>query len=263
MNLKFALALLVPAGLMAHDLYLMPDRFQINPGDSVTFSIHNGDDFPEAKSRVVLERLRNPALHARDAAPALPAFQMEGVHAISTIQAARAGHLVLTVETEARVEAMNAKDFLDYLKEENLSQVIEAREKQGEAGKEAKERYSKFAKTIVRVGEGDGSFNQPVGLPIELVPEKDPLSLKRGEPLPMRLLFRGSPATGIAVIGARTQASGSTAIATIGQTDAEGRIAIPVTEPGKWRLHAIYMERLKDPAADWESFWATLTFEVR
>lgn len=263
MNLKLALALFLPACLMAHDLYLMPDRFQVSPGDALTFTIHNGDDFPEAKSRVVLERLRNPALHARGGVPALPAFQMDGVRAVSTVQTARAAHLALTVETEARVEAMNAKDFLDYLKEEDLSQVIEAREKQGESEQAAKERYSKFAKTIVRVGDGDGSFNQPVGLTIEFVPEKDPLSVKPGEALPVRLLFRGSPAAGIAVIGARTRASDPAAIAPVGQTDAEGRISIPVAEPGKWRLHAIYMERLKDPAADWESYWATLTFEVR
>jgi hypothetical protein len=39
------------------------------------------------------------------------------------------------------------------------------------------------------------------------------------------------------------------------------RIAVPVT-PGRWRLHTILMERITTPDADWESFWATLTFEV-
>lgn len=262
MKSKLALALLLPAGLLAHDLYLIPDHFQMNPGDAVQFSIYSGDDFPEAKSRVVLQRLRNPTLHAQEGAPALPDFQMDGVRAISTAQTARPGHLVLTVESEARVEGMKAGEFLDYLKEENLSQIIEARERQGEASKDARERYTKFAKTIIRVGEGDGSFNQPAGLPIEFIPEKDPLSLKPGEALPVRLLFRGAPAPGIHVIGAHTQTNSPTAIAPAGQTDAEGRISIPAAS-GKWRLHAIYMERMTDPAADWESFWATLTFEVR
>jgi hypothetical protein len=40
-----------------------------------------------------------------------------------------------------------------------------------------------------------------------------------------------------------------------------GRILIPV-KGGKWRLHAIQMERASDSEADWESFWATLTFEI-
>ena len=47
----------------------------------------------------------------------------------------------------------------------------------------------------------------------------------------------------------------------IGKTDAQGRIALPV-KSGKWRLHTIYMERIAEPDADWESFWATLTFEI-
>lgn len=258
-----ALALLLPASLLAHDLYLMPDQFQVNPGGTVVFSIQNGDDFPQATSRVQLQRLRNPTLHARSGAPALPEFQMDGVHAVSTVQTGKAGHLVLTVETESRIEGMKAGEFLDYLKEENLTEIIEAREKQGEASKDAKERYTKFAKTIVRVGEGDGSFNQPVGLLIEFVPEKDPLSLKSGEALPIRLLFRGAPVPGVQVIGARTQSSGPATIAPAGRTDADGRISIPAGAPAKWRLHAIYMERTKEPTAEWESFWATLTFETR
>jgi hypothetical protein len=47
----------------------------------------------------------------------------------------------------------------------------------------------------------------------------------------------------------------------VGKTDDEGRIDVPVT-PGQWRLHAIHMERSTKPDADWESFWATLTFEA-
>lgn len=263
MKAIFALAFLIPAGLLAHDLYIMPDQFEVNPGGAVTFSIYSGDDFPQTTSRVQLQRLRNPKLHSRGSAPVLPEFQLDGVRAIATVQTGKAGHIVLTVESEARVEGMKAGEFLDYLKEENLTEIIEAREKQGEASKDAKERYTKFAKTILRVGEGDGSFNQPVGLLIEFVPEKDPLSLKSGEALPVRLLFRGAPVPGVQVIGARTQSSGPATIAPLSRTDADGRISIPANGAGKWRLHAIYMERMKDPTADWESFWATLTFEIR
>ncbi len=49
-----------------------------------------------------------------------------------------------------------------------------------------------------------------------------------------------------------------------GRTKSEGRVSINVDRAGKWRLHAIKMERCAEPqVADWESYWASLTFEIR
>jgi len=95
-------------------------------------------------------------------------------------------------------------------------------------------------------------------LPIEIVPEKDPSQLRSGEALPVKVLFKGVPAKNLQLFAAST---GAPANKNIGKTDANGRIAVPVT-PGKWRLHTILMERITAPDADWESFWATLTFEI-
>jgi hypothetical protein len=47
----------------------------------------------------------------------------------------------------------------------------------------------------------------------------------------------------------------------VGTTDAMGRVLVPVNS-GKWRLHTLTMERSSDPDAEWESFWAALTFEI-
>lgn len=242
----------------------MPNAFQVSPGGDVTFSIYNGDDFPQATSRVFLDRLRNPKLHSRGSAPALPPFVLDGTaRAVATVNSAVPAHLILTIETASRTESMKGDEFLDYLKKENLTSVIAEREKQGEQAKEAREKYTKYSKTIVRVGDGDGSFATAVGLPIELVPEKDPLSLKAGEQLPVRLLFRGKPAAGIQVIASRSSAGAPAITSPAGTTDKDGRVSIPIQGPSQWRLHAIQMERSADPSADWESFWATLTFEVK
>lgn len=42
---------------------------------------------------------------------------------------------------------------------------------------------------------------QPLGLPLEIVPLKDPLALRKGDRLPLRLLLRGQPLAGAKVIG--------------------------------------------------------------
>jgi len=68
MKSKLALALLLlPAGLIGHDLYLMPSQFQVNPGDAIVFSVYSGDDFPQATSRGRTSPARSPAGSSGDA----------------------------------------------------------------------------------------------------------------------------------------------------------------------------------------------------
>ena len=57
---------------------------------------------------------------------------------------------------------------------------------------------------------------------------------------------------------------GSSKMEIVGRTDGMGRVHVPVKATGPYRLHAIVMERCAEPqAADWESFWASLTFAIQ
>ena len=137
---------------------------------------------------------------------------------------------------------------------------MESRAQRGETDKPARERYTMFAKSILLAGQPNDGYKRALGLPIEIVPEKDPYSVKNGESLPVQVLFKGAPAAGLAMMAALAgENAGKNQ--TVGKTDALGRIVIPV-KAGKWRLHTIHMERASDSEADWESFWATLTFEI-
>lgn len=71
----------------------------------------------------------------------------------------------------------------------------------------------------------------------------------------VRVLLRGAP---VANLQAHATSAGSKP-QVVGSTDAEGRVNVPVSQ-GRWRLHAIHMERGSD--VDWESVWTTLTFEI-
>ena len=114
---------------------------------------------------------------------------------------------------------------------------------------------------MVLSGTPNDSYRQSVGFVIEIIAESNPYSLRPGEELPVRILFRGMPAAGLQVEAARA-GDGRTAV--IGRSDADGRIRIPISAAGKWRLHTLLMERCADAAtADWESFWTKRTFEIR
>jgi uncharacterized GH25 family protein len=116
---------------------------------------------------------------------------------------------------------------------------------------------------MIRAGKSDGTFNRRTGLTIEIIPEADPYSIKPGGTLPVLLLFRGKPAVDVAVESAWLE-NGKAKMEVYGRTDANGKIRIPVKATGPHRLHAIVMERCAEPKiADWESFWASLTFAVQ
>jgi len=123
--------------------------------------------------------------------------------------------------------------------------------------------FQAYAKSLLSAGNPNGFYQTVTGQLIEIIPEKDPYGRKPGDSLPVRVLFRGSPAPKLQIDAAWAGPNGR-AVHAVGRTDAGGRITVPLAQAGKWRLHTIRMERCSDPkAADWESFWASLTFELR
>ena len=74
------------------------------------------------------------------------------------------------------------------------------------------------------------------------------------------MLLRGRPAANLLVKAASTTPNG--AQHDVGRTDVNGRLDVPVSA-GRWLLHAIAMEQVQnDSDVQWESHWATLTFEI-
>lgn len=256
--MRFALACLLVAGAAwGHDLYLMPDSFVVKTGARVSVSMHNGDEFPGSDGPPALARLRDSAVvGAKGQAP------MENVRAEEkrgrAEYTAPAGGFVLMTRTVPHFIDLSPESFHKYLEHEGLGWVVEWRKKNGEAGARGRELYSKHAKAIAHAGAGASVATKPVGHAVEIVPLQDPASIRPGGTLPFQVLFQGKPAGVMAV--AASSVSGSTQL----KTDAHGRGSVTLSREGPWKLHAIKMVRLEQrEKADWESFWASLTFEVR
>jgi len=254
-----ALILMVVSNAAAHYTFVMPEKFRVSQGETLKIGFHSADSFPDRSA--IAKRLQDAALHAGGATIAIKDLTEDGKRMVASVTVPASGHIVATVVNAASIENMKGESFTKYLKEEGLTPIVDARARSGETDKAARERYTMYAKTIMLAGTPNEAYQRPVGLPIEIVPEKDPYAMKSGESLPVRVLFKGSPASGLELMATAAGAAPSKA-QSIGRTDAEGRIALPVTS-GLWRLHTIQMERSSSPDADWESFWATLTFEVR
>ncbi len=251
------------ASLHAHDLYLLPNTFKVVPRTQILITFNNGDSFPESESAPSLARLKDAQLQSSKGVVAIGDLRTDGKRVVGLVHAPEQhGSLLLSAHTAPNLIELASDKFLEYIKEEGLTRVIDWRAKHGETLKPWRERYSKFAKSLLTAGAPDDFFRHAVGFPIEIIPEANPYMLRPGTDLPVRVLFHGNPAVGLQLEAAWS--SGTKSKTTIiGRTDKEGRILVPITAVGKWRLHSLLMERCAEPSvADWESFWASFTFEI-
>ncbi|MBS1825796.1 MAG: DUF4198 domain-containing protein [Acidobacteria bacterium] len=260
--MKQVFLVLMAGAAWAHDLYLMPANFSLAAAGSLRVVYQNGDAFPVGSSNVKPERLRNTRALMKAGKAEFEGITAEAKQTVASVRLPGEGTAVLTSQTVPNFIELAPAKFASYLKHENLGHVAVWREKNGEASKPGRERYSKYVKSLVAVGKADGFYGEKTGLTIEIVPEADPFAVKAGGELPVQVLFRGKPAVDVAVESAWL-VGGKAVVKVVGRTDAEGRVKVPVKAVGPHRLHAIVMERCADAkAADWESFWASLTFAI-
>lgn len=261
--MRTTLIFLLTAGLFAHDLYLRPRAFRFAPGQPGVVEFHNGEAFPKSQVPPVLARLQGAKLLWPKGEQPLTGIRIVGTAAIGTFQAPDAPAFLVVAETKPNYIELEAPKFEEYLAHERLTSISEWRKTRGETGKPGREMYSKFVKTILHTGAKDAYVTKPVGQVIEFVPMADPAALKPGDRLTVQILFRGAPAANLHVESSSATANGEVKERQLGRTDQAGKIEIPLDVAGLWKLHAIRMQRRENTAqADWESFWASLTFEV-
>jgi uncharacterized GH25 family protein len=262
----FTVLLCATVAAYGHALYVMPSTFFPSKGATITVGFHVGDSFPESEVSGRLERLKDPKLIWRAGFSAVQNLRVDGKRNIGDAVAGATGELIAAVHTLPTLIELDPAKFTEYLAEEGLADVIAWRSQHGESAKPGKERYSKYAKAILLSGPTNGFAGHPVGYILEIIPEADPYALKPGDLLPIQVLFRGKPAADLQVETAWADKVDKNLrkTAVVGRTGADGRLTVPLPAVGFLRIHTIKMERCAEPSvADWESFWASMTLELR
>ncbi len=153
--------------------------------------------------------------------------------------------------------------FNDYLQVEGLTPAIQERERTRKTEAPGRELYSRRAKMLIQAGPSDAAtaafVTAPIGMTLEIVPEKNPYSLAQNEPLPVRVIYRGKPLAGALV--KLTNLSFDARPLETHLTDPAGRAIFNVPRTGAWLLNVIWTRPLKgDPKADFETTFSSLSF---
>jgi uncharacterized GH25 family protein len=258
--LSLAITALASMPVSAHDFWLAAANWTPAVGAPLTISAGLGERFPTRTGfkprpdwfddwRMIGEAGEVPVGRTFDWSPLMVSTE---------VTLPSPGAYLGVMRVTPNVERMTGPDFTAYLKEEGLHRIIAARQAAGDADKPATELYARYAKIAVRNGAGSGAhLTRPVGVKAELVPTTDPTLVNPGGLLTVQLLADGRPVSGAAV----SAVSEGTSVN--GETDADGRVTLKIDREGAWLIRTVHMVPLTgSPDADWESYWATLSFHT-
>ncbi|MBF8248276.1 MAG: Nickel uptake substrate-specific transmembrane region [Bacteroidetes bacterium] len=257
---------LVVSSLTAHDFFLYASRFSAKPGDRVKIKIHVHELFPGEAVKWNPQRIlrfeHRLGKTMSDGKAVKPEADSSGV----TFKLDQVGLHSFALDWAARFIDIKPDLFAKYLASEGLDHVLKLRKERGEETKNGRERYSRYVKTLINAGDGNSeSLDKVAGQTIELVPLDNPYSKKVGDAIRVQLLFRGKPLVNNLISSTYVGASDKPdTYAQSARTDENGLATVRLTHSGPWLVRTVHMLPLTDSKdADWESWWASITFEVR
>jgi uncharacterized GH25 family protein len=258
------LLLAAASSAQAHDFWLQPRSYWIAPGALDPLSVQVGhvpvrQIWAADPTRVVQLRSLGPLgpVDRRAELRTGPrgdetrmAFKEPGVH-------------VLAFQTTPAFSDLPALRFNAYAKDEGLAPAIAYRAAHGLNDQPGREIYSRRAKALVRVGDDPGADDRqvttPVGLSLEIVPERNPYALGPRDPVPVRIYYGGRPLAGALVKLTNLEFDNRPLQTRL--SDAEGRAAFDLPRRGTWLINVIWTQPLKgNPRADFETTFSSLTF---
>jgi uncharacterized GH25 family protein len=126
-------------------------------------------------------------------------------------------------------------------------------------------RFDMGGKTLVNVGNSKQGFDRCVAKTLEILPLKNPATLKVGATLPVKVMFKGKPLAGAEIKYTHDGWSDpNKPFGTLGKTNAQGEIQVKLDKPGRWLLIASHKTPYDKPQVCDENFFSTsLTCRVR
>ena len=250
---------------VAHDRFLKPDSFFAKINQKISISVMNGT-FQESDGAVSFARLTDVSVILPSGVRTDPKeadFTKNETTAFLNFTPSEPGNYVVGLSTGWSENSLPASQFNEYLTLEGIPDILENRKRGKELEIDGKYRYSKYVKTIIQAGgKQTESYRTNLGYAVEMIPQSNPYKLKVGSTIEVASLKDGKPLIGQTVLTGN-ESKGKLATEKSVRSDEKGIIKIKLDRPGKWYAKFINMVKVEDPKVNYESKWATLTFEIK
>lgn len=242
--------------VMAHEFWVSPQAYQVQPGDTVTGSLRvgqgmRGTDYPYLPHKF-------ETFQVTDAAGTRDIEGRAGDSPALSFLAQQSGlHVIAYHSLASEVGYEDWDEFLRYLDYEGLSGIADQHVARGLPRTGFKEAYRRYAKSLVQVGPvREADQDKPQGAPLELVALNNPYhdSVKS---IRVALLRQGEPVRDHQVSVFHDDGAVSRRLLA---TDAEGVVEIAIGDGGKFLLSTTDLQAVDRGDVVWESYWASLTF---
>ena len=254
--------ILIAAPAIAHDFWIQPTRFQIQPDTplAVTFLVGHGKfrDRWNNNDRILalndvyrgVSRDLRPQLRKGGSFDVAPSFSAQGLH-------------VIAMQSNHATSELPAIRFNDYARVEGLTSILTARQRTGKTTAPGRERYSRRAKALIQVGQvtaaNQAFATRPIGLKLEIVPDRNPYALGATRILPVHVLYNGRRLPGATV--KLTNLGADERPLAVAVTDRAGQTRFRVPATGAWLLNVIWTEPVgNDQRVDFDTTFSSLTF---
>lgn len=259
--------LMTAVRLDAHDMFWRLTSYFVSPGAAVQMPVLNGT-FSKSENAIEWSRVADLSVVSPDGRAAIDSahWDTHGDTSRLNYTTGKSGTYVVGLSTKPREFQLEAKAFNGYLADDGIPDILALRKKNGTITKPARERYHKHIKAIFQVGDTRSeAWSTVLGYPAELVPLSNPYAGKTGTMVDFRCLVDGKPvANQLVQIGGRAGSTGDTRFAVQSlRSDGDGIVHVKLDKPGRWYVKFIRMVPVTDGKVDYESKWATLTFELR
>lgn len=259
------LLMLLSANALAHEYWLEPATFFLPRGKSIPIRMYLGEGLKVEEERPFqASKTSIFKMFSADGPFDFAGQSRDGLSPILNFSSERPGTFMLAMDRGWSYVTLDAEKFEDYLREDGIEYIIDERQKLSERKKEGKERYSRYLKSLLLVGDKkDKTFGSRTGLKLEILPLENPYAKRVGDSLSFQVLFDGKPLANRTVFA--DNRDGETLAKRKFTTDKNGSVTVKLERKGVWMVRLVHMRRCEKncEGADWESFWGSLTFGVR
>jgi uncharacterized GH25 family protein len=243
----------------AHDFWIQPDDWTPAPDTLQRVWLRVGDEVPGESYPRTPAHIQRFVLVGPDGTSEVEG--QVGADPAGVAELDGAGLYLIGYESNASEAELDAAKFESYLRDEGLDDGLRRHAARPDGLAMVREAFSRCAKALLRVGDAPSAgYDRVLGFTLEIVPGADPYALAPGGELPVRVLYDGAPLAGVQVSARPADGSEHRIVA---RTDEEGRARLPLDRAGVWLVKSVHI--IGDPpgrAAEWESFWASLGFEL-
>lgn len=246
----------------AQEFWLQPNKIQYKVGDTLKISFLKGVNFDGRRIAMPKEKVERLELHQVKSIENLKPGMIEGAKFSASLPLQSEGTKMIVSQTAGDVIHYTAQEFNAFLKDNGLDEVIARRNTTNTADNPATEIFACYEKLLIQVGNiKDDTFKENANLPLEIIPDKNPLALKKGDVIHFKVLFQGKPE-----FGARVRIWNYYDYLTTTQnifTQKDGTIEMTISSVGSWLINVVKIVPEKGGASEWQTYRSSLMFGLK